>query len=535
MADNLVKVAEDSARGGFFLVSGTAFATVIMALASIFIGRVLGPDLYGQYTLAFVVPQLLFLFTDLGINQGLVKFAADSHNGGETSRLARMLKYVLLIKALTGIAIFLANYTMGDWFASSILQRPELGYYVRLASTTIVFQALFSTVVSFFVGIDRAEYNALATNAQAIAKTVISVALLLLGFGIEGAILGSVASNVFGVAASLILLGFVFRRRKNSESATSVPGDNIAKELSNLMRYCTPLYLSVLLVGFIPVFNNFILALFATDANIGNYKAAINFNTLMTIISIPVTTTLLAAFSKLESSTEDKVRRFFKYANKYATMLTVPIAVLLIVLAQQVIGIVYGKTYDTAPLFLALHSGLYLLVGLGYVTLQSLYNGLGEAKTTLKMNVIVVIALVVLGPLLANSFSVVGLITAFVVASALGTVYAAYIARRKYNVEFDYVALLKIYLVSGISCIPPVLLLQISQLSIYILVFGGGFFYILTYITLLPVTGIVSAKELQMAGLVAKKTKLLELISKPILLYTQAIISTQNKIVNKRN
>src|SRR4030067_787176 len=356
MADNLVKVAEDSARGGFFLVSGTAFATVIMALSSIFIGRVLGPDLYGQYTLAFVVPQLLFLFTDMGINQGLVKFAADSRNGGESSRLARMLKYVILIKALTGIAIFLANYALGDWFASSILQRPELGYYVRLASTTIVFQALFSTVVSFFVGIDRAEYNALATNAQAIAKTVISVALLLLGFGIEGAILGSVASNVFGVAASLILLGFVFRRRKNSESATSVPGDSIAKELSKLMRYCTPLYLSVLLVGFIPVFNNFILALFATDANIGNYKAAINFNTLMTIISIPVTTTLLAAFSKLESSTEDKVRRFFKYANKYATMLTVPIAVLLIVLAQQVIGIVYGKTYDTAPLFLALHS-----------------------------------------------------------------------------------------------------------------------------------------------------------------------------------
>jgi len=31
MTDELAKVAEDSARGGFFLISGTALTTVIMA------------------------------------------------------------------------------------------------------------------------------------------------------------------------------------------------------------------------------------------------------------------------------------------------------------------------------------------------------------------------------------------------------------------------------------------------------------------------------------------------------------------------
>jgi len=45
MADKLVEVAEDSARGGFFLMSGKALATVIMALGPIFAVRLLGPDL----------------------------------------------------------------------------------------------------------------------------------------------------------------------------------------------------------------------------------------------------------------------------------------------------------------------------------------------------------------------------------------------------------------------------------------------------------------------------------------------------------
>ena len=46
MEYDLEKVAEDSARGSFFLISGTALSTVIMAVSSILIGRFLGPELY---------------------------------------------------------------------------------------------------------------------------------------------------------------------------------------------------------------------------------------------------------------------------------------------------------------------------------------------------------------------------------------------------------------------------------------------------------------------------------------------------------
>jgi len=77
MSTELLKIAEDSARGGFFLISGSILATVISAVATIIIARLLGPELYGQYALALVIPQLLFLFADVGINQGLTKFSAS--------------------------------------------------------------------------------------------------------------------------------------------------------------------------------------------------------------------------------------------------------------------------------------------------------------------------------------------------------------------------------------------------------------------------------------------------------------------------
>jgi hypothetical protein len=84
MTNDLFKVAEDSARSSFFLISGTALSTVILAIGSILTGRFLGPELYGQYTLALVIPSLLLTFTDLGISQGITKFTASLKAKGET-------------------------------------------------------------------------------------------------------------------------------------------------------------------------------------------------------------------------------------------------------------------------------------------------------------------------------------------------------------------------------------------------------------------------------------------------------------------
>ena len=86
MSDDLAAVAEDLAKGGLFLVSGSLIATVISAIASIIIARILGPELYGQYVLALVVPSMLFLVTGFGINQGL-RLKGNSHKLPESSNM----------------------------------------------------------------------------------------------------------------------------------------------------------------------------------------------------------------------------------------------------------------------------------------------------------------------------------------------------------------------------------------------------------------------------------------------------------------
>jgi O-antigen/teichoic acid export membrane protein len=518
MTDDLTKVAQDSARGGFFLVSGTALSTGILAIASILIARFLGPELYGQYALALVVPQLLFFFTDLGITQGITKFTADLQSKGETNRILNIIKHGLLIRALIGIAIFAINYSFAGVIASSLLQRPDLAFYIQLASTYVLFQVVFTTATSAFVGLDKTEYQAITTNIQAMAKTIVSLVLVLAGLSITGAIIGYTVSYIVAAATAIPLLWLILRKRKSGE------GDNLRTNLKTLFQYGTPLYVSVLLTGFLPLLINVVLAFFTTDADIGNYKAAINFATLLTVLAIPITTILLPAFSKLNSTTNQKIRDFFKIAVKYTTLIVIPVTFLIIIFSEEIVQIIYGGTYESASIFLSTYCLLYFSVGVGYLTLPSLFNGLSETRITLKMSLITFIALILLSVPLTQSYDVQGVIVAFLIANTVGTLYGAYKAKRKFQIEYDTRNILKVYLISAMSGVAPLLLSNLVNLNSILNLALGGVLYLLTYVTLMPLTNLVTRSELQRIGLATQNTPVLKQIAKLLLNYQERIM-----------
>ena len=70
----LDNVLEESARVALLLFRGNVVATVLSALCGILIARLLGPELYGAYSLIYTVVSFLVMFTGLGINATLTRF-----------------------------------------------------------------------------------------------------------------------------------------------------------------------------------------------------------------------------------------------------------------------------------------------------------------------------------------------------------------------------------------------------------------------------------------------------------------------------
>jgi len=76
VSNELVKITEDSARGGFFLFAGNALSLLTLAISSIIVARLLGPENYGLFSLSLVVPSILAGLMDLGVNPALTRFSA---------------------------------------------------------------------------------------------------------------------------------------------------------------------------------------------------------------------------------------------------------------------------------------------------------------------------------------------------------------------------------------------------------------------------------------------------------------------------
>jgi O-antigen/teichoic acid export membrane protein len=232
---------------------------------------------------------------------------------------------------------------------------------------------------------------------------------------------------------------------------------------------------------------------------------------------------LLPAFSKLENSSERKINAFFSHANKYTTLLVLPISLLLMVLSKEIVQTVYGAAFQSTPLFLTISCSTFLLVGIGHLTLSSFYNGLGQTKKTLKMSIITFVALAIASPALTLAFGAVGLVCAVVVSNALGTIYGAYTARKSYQVSFDLRSTLKIYGVAGLSSAPLILLLVFPSSPIFRIIVGGSS-YLLLYFTMLPLTSILSPSEVRTAVGLMQKTPFLAKIGKVMLNYQQTIL-----------
>jgi O-antigen/teichoic acid export membrane protein len=524
LSEDLIQITEASARGSFFLITGHIVGLVVQAVAVFVIARLLGPDLYGVYALSIVLPELLLLIVDFGINQSIIRFSANLRVRGRNKQIARLIRDGLFFKITIGLILFGVCFIFSDYLATYLLGRPDMSFYVRLALTPIIVRVITTTSFSAFVGLDRMEYGALAIDVQALAKAAISLLLVILGLGVIGALVGYVVSFLIAGILSATLLYFNLYRHLNSDEDENVQVEDSWKDsLKILLNYGSPLYISALFLGIIPQLQSVILAIFTSDYDIGNFKASLNFVILLSTVTMAITTSLFSAFSKFDKNSE-KVKTFFALSMKYVSLFVVPSALLMIILSEEIIQIVYGTSFASASTYLSLHATVFLLIGLGYQVQQSLFNGLGETRETLKISLIQFVFFMFLAPYLTGALGVTGLITSILTSTIVATVYGAYRAKSKCKVEFNYKSLIRVYSLALVSATPAFLCRNFLPFPPAFKIIMASAVYLISYLTLLPLTHTITKPELKNMEPVIKKIGPLKPIANLIFKYEYAIM-----------
>jgi len=508
------EVAKASVRGGFHLLVGNVISLVLMALASILIARLLGPERYGVYSISLVIPSLILTLTDFGVNPAIIRHVAKLRSEGNVKLAVKLAKVGITFKIVIGffttlIAIVLADKLM------MVLNRTGIEDYIRIASFLIIGQTMSVTAQNVFLGFDKTEYTALTRIIQAVVKLVFTPILIFVGLGILGALLGHILSYAIAGLISLLLMWSIIYRVSDNVSSGG---------LKTLISYGFPLYLSIMVMNLMNNYNNIVLTWFVTNVEIGNFSVASNFLSLIGVMAMPIGTILFPAFSKFSVEKErEEVAEFFRYSVKYTSLLMVPASVLVAMLSRELVYLIYGSEYVLSPSYLSAYIVYYLLSCLGLLVLRGFFNGVGDTKMTLKLSVIMALVTAFLTPTLTMVQRVYGLIVSIIVSNLMALIYGLKNLNSKYGITIDLKSSVKVLISALIAAVPVIVVRGLVKNPI-LSVAASTTVYIITYLTITPLFKVLKVYELERLETTLRDIKVVKPLATLILKYEMTLI-----------
>ena len=443
-------IAKVTAKGGVHLLWGLVASTVISAVGSIFIARLLGSDLYGLYTVTLAAPALLAVFRDWGVTSAMIRSTAQCRAENRTDEVRGIFVSGYVFVIALGVTLSAVSLVFSDFIAASVFNRPHIASLIQIASFVILAEGLTSAAAAAFVGTERMELNSVMLIAQSVIKTLIVIALVVFGLGPLGAVIGHVSGAAIAGVFGLLLVWTIYRNLPKPFTAKL----HLKTRIATMLQYGVPLSISYIITAFQVQFYNFLLPIYYTTDNvmIGNYGVAQNFVVLIGFFATPITIMLFPAFSKLNAQKDRQtLQTFYQYSVKYASLLVVPVASLVMCLSEPAVSTLFGNTYNTAPLFLALLAITYLYTPVGNLSNINLINSQGQTKFVLLLTLVTAVIGFPMASVLVLNFGVLGLIaaslTAVIPSLAIGIRYI----RKQYGVTVDWESSARILVASAIA------------------------------------------------------------------------------------
>ncbi|MEA2090489.1 MAG: oligosaccharide flippase family protein [Thermoproteota archaeon] len=492
--EKALKMGKISASGSFQLFIGKAASTIIMAVGTIILTRLMLQEEYGLYSIAFIPSTMITLFHDWGVRSAMTKYIAHFRAVNKNDDIHNVIVAGLTFKIATGLALSFLSLFLANFIASTIFHRPESASLISIASITIFSGALLTASQSIFIGFEKMQFNSLTMICQSIIKTVAAPLLVFLGYGVLGAVIGYTLSFLAaGTIGLTIVYFYLFRNQRKTNTNTT----GIFKTLKKMLHYGVPLSTSTILGGFRIQFYSFMMAFFCSDTMIGNYRAATNFAVLLTFFTFPIVTVLFPAFAKLNPEKEHQLlKNVFTSSIKYTALLLVPATMAVITLSKPMISTLFGQKWTYAPFFLTLYVISNLLVVFGSMTMGSFLAGLGETKMLMKLSLLTMSFGFPLAFLLIPTLGIVGVILGSIFAGLPSMFYGLHWIWKHYQAKADFKTSTKIFIASTIAATTTYLSLNFLNTADWIQLTTGGTIFAATYLLSAPIIGAINQTEI---------------------------------------
>ena len=428
-------------------------------------GRILGPESYGEFGVILSLVAVLEVFLARGVRDSVTKYTAEFPEKSQAIK-----RQGLIIGAIFGGLVFLL-YVLTAKPIAFAFHNANLTRPLRISALIIPLIALYSVLIGHLSGKRMFGKRALAMSVQSLGKVAGVYILALMGFGLQGAMSGYVISY-----ALALLAAFYFSREARKESE--------AFPASKVLFFAVPIVVfSIFLSLLMNLDIFFVKTLIQEGQAAGFYTAVLALTRAPYLVSHAFAITLLPIISRLTSA--NRLQEASRYINKSLRLLLillVPVAFITNGLSGPIIEWIYSSRYLPAARPLGI-----LIFGVTFLTffsvLAAVINGSGKPKTSMALACAVLPLDVLLNLLLVPRFGLSGAAAATTLTGLAGMIAAALVVQKKFGVLMNGRSFLKILMSSLVFFVVP-RLWPVSGWSLILYALGLFGFYLLLLILL---------------------------------------------------
>jgi stage V sporulation protein B len=428
-------------RGMGWNLLGTLSVALFAFVYSIVIARLLHSDDYGKLTLLVTLAGTLVLLTSFGFESTINRFVPEYRVKKEFGKIKSLLRKLLLIRLVVISVISIILFFGSDFIATTVFSKPELGVYIRVLAVIVLpygFEGIFrSLLVSYY---DLKYVNIAILIARTVNFTLAFSLFYAFGEDLMGPIVADLITWTF-LMAVYALKAFLTTKKPKAESI----------DLARVIRYSGFLYIftvtnfiimqqmDVILLGVF--WESKIAGFYFLGYNLAYFSA--NFFAVVLLGGIA-----LSFYSELYAKKDfSSLKKAYSANFEFIYITMIPISVGGIVLARDLIGMLYGPEYFDVVAILIMFFISFNLTKVSSITATYL-SAMDKESKLLKSRAIFGATNVVLNLILIPQYGALGAVVGTAIAGILMTVYESYLVHKLVKPDYPVSFVGKVVLAS---------------------------------------------------------------------------------------
>jgi len=329
-----------------WLLGGNSAAGIFEAIEAIVIVRMLGVSDYGLLALIVAYVKLLNAFFDFGVWETVTKYLGTFWSNGEHAKSRSIIKLSYAVDISSGIIAFLIAILTANIANKYLIHSPQAHVLLSIYAFTLLFNSANTTSDAILRVFDKFKKIAFINSLQVFSRFSLVTIALLLGMGIKGIIFSFILANFLGFSIRFWSVSKTIHEHglqgwwKAKLFLIKDQWKGIAWFLSNTsflgtLQMASDRFLGILVLGF-----------FSGKDAVAYYKLARTIVNVMTRISDPLDKAIYPELVRIfNQNALEEFLNLIKYSLRTLLKFTIPLAIITLILTEQIIMIIFGKEF----------------------------------------------------------------------------------------------------------------------------------------------------------------------------------------------